>query len=94
MNTMKLRQQAKSLRPTVHIGKAGLTKAVIQEIKKRLDKNKLIKIKILKSALLLSNKKNIVESLSNSTGGLIVDSIGNVVVLAKRTIAGNKKRNN
>ncbi len=45
--------------PTVWIGKEGLTENSIVEIEKQLKKNRMLKIKILKSALQQENKKTI-----------------------------------
>lgn len=47
-NIRELVKRANELKPIIQIGKQGLTKSSIEEIKKHLKKRKLIKIKCLK----------------------------------------------
>jgi len=86
MNTLKSnkkeRVKAQELDPIVRIGKAGLTSTVIEEIKKLLRKKKLIKIKILPSALDSANKEEILSRLIVESGGEVVHKIGFTIVLA------------
>lgn len=48
---MDCRKKAHAIKPTVYIGKDGLTPAVIEEIKAQIRKNHLIKIKLQRAAL-------------------------------------------
>jgi RNA-binding protein len=84
MEIMKLRAKAKTLEPILRIGKNGLTDAVIEEIKKLLRKKRLIKVKMLKSALENKNKKEAVKDLVNKTDAVLIEAVGFVVVLAKK----------
>lgn len=81
-NTKELRGKAQRLDPIVRIGKSGLTGTVVEEIKKLLKKRKLIKIKILPSALDSAGKEEIVSRLVLESGGELVHKIGFTVVLA------------
>lgn len=45
----EFRSRSKNLKPTVRIGKRGMTEEIIEEIKKQLKKNRIIKVKLLKS---------------------------------------------
>ena len=47
----ELKEISIGLRPTIQIGKKGLTIELIEEIKKQLKKKKLLKIKLLKCQL-------------------------------------------
>ena len=48
---MDCRKKAHSIKPTVYIGKDGLTPGIIEEIKAQIKKNHLIKIKLQRGAL-------------------------------------------
>jgi len=97
MNTQKnikeLRTKAQELEPIVRIGKSGLTATVIKEIKKLLRKKKLIKIKILPSALDSADKVELINKLISESGGDLVHKIGFSVVLAykKKRIVKNSQ---
>ena len=45
-----LRSKAKRLEPVLRVGKGGLSNSLIEELKKVLNKRKLVKIKLLKSS--------------------------------------------
>lgn len=74
------RSKAKHLEPVVIIGKSGLTLGTINEIKKIAKKRKLIKVKILSSAL-KNNKKELIKAIVEKTNTSLIEAVGNVVVL-------------
>ena len=84
MDIIKLRSKAKTLEPITRIGKKGLTEAVVAEIRRLLNKRKLIKVKILKSALENKDKKEVMEELVNKTNAVLIEAVGFVVVLARK----------
>lgn len=65
------------------IGKKGLTENQIMEIEKQLKKKRLIKVKILKSALLNQKREQIAEQLAEKTRSRVVDVRGLIVTLSK-----------
>jgi RNA-binding protein len=69
---------------SMNIGKNGISKELISEIKSRIKKHKTLRIKILKSALLKKTKKEIAEEVSNKVKAKIADLRGNTFVLKKR----------
>ncbi|MCJ7714450.1 YhbY family RNA-binding protein [Candidatus Bathyarchaeota archaeon] len=89
MNTSKTKRFVKhklqDASPTVWIGKEGLTTQSIDEIEKQLKKSRMLKIKILKSALQEETKKNIAAKAAQQTGALLVDLRGNIFILYRRT---------
>ena len=89
MNTSKTKRFVKhklqDASPTVWIGKEGLTAQSIEEIEKQLKKSRMLKIKILKSALQEETKKNIANKAAQQTGALLVDLRGNIFILYRRT---------
>ena len=83
MELKELKAKAQQLKPALRIGKSGLTDSVIEEIKAQLKKKKLIKIKLLKSVLAESDKKNVIDELLEKTNAILVSKVGFVVTLHK-----------
>ena len=77
-------EKAKLLEPILRIGKSGLTQGVIDEIKIQLKKNKLIKIKLLKSFLEGKDKKELAKEIAQKTDSELINQVGFVVVLYKK----------
>lgn len=82
----KLINKAKLLVPIVRIGKGGITESMISEIKRQLKDKKLVKIKLLRSAL-TKDRKEIAKELASKTNSELIQLVGFVVVLHKK-IAG------
>lgn len=80
----ELLETAKLLEPVLRIGKSGLTESVIEEIKKQLQKKKLIKIKILKSALEDKDKKELAKEIAQKTDSDLIHQVGFVIVLYRK----------
>jgi putative YhbY family RNA-binding protein len=70
--------------PTVWIGKEGLTIQSLNEIEKQLKKKKMVKIRILKSALQKESKNIIAARSAEQTQALLVDLRGNIFILYRR----------
>jgi len=79
-----LTEKAKQIEPILRIGKSGLTRGAIDEIKVQLKRNKLIKIKLLKSALEGKDKKELGKEIAAKTGSELIHQVGFVVVLHKK----------
>lgn len=78
-----IRKSSLTLKPTVRIGKKGVTEALIKEISKHLDTRRRVKIKILRSALLESTVEDIARRISSETGSRIIQIIGHTFTLYK-----------
>ena len=80
----ELMRRALEISPTVHVGKDGLKDSLYEEIKAQIKKNRLIKLKVLANAD--SETKEIADGIAESTGSVVVDVRGSIVVLTdKRT---------
>lgn len=79
--TIELRGKAQSLKPTVYVGKDGVTEEVVVELGSQLRKNKLVKVKILPSVE--GDRDAIGEQLAGSTQSVLIEIRGRTVVLAK-----------
>jgi RNA-binding protein len=80
-----IRYKLKDEKPTIWIGKDGLTPQLSSEIEKQLDKNKMLKVKILKSALQQDNTaKAIASKAAEQAGASLVEVRGHVFILYRR----------
>ncbi|MBW2996636.1 YhbY family RNA-binding protein [Candidatus Woesearchaeota archaeon] len=86
MTTFKkiMAEKAKYIQPILRIGKAGVTEGAIEEIKRQLKKRKLIKIKLLKSALNGKDKKEMAKEIAEKTRSELIHQVGSVIVLNKK----------
>ena len=81
---LELRGQAAKIEASTHIGKNGVTPSLIEEIKRQLKDNKLIKVKLLKSAVEAMPREEIAKDLAEKTVSELIEVKGNTVVLFKR----------
>ena len=79
-----VRHELKDEKPTIHVGKEGFTPQSACEIDKQLDKNKMVKVRILKSALQEETAKTIAQKASEQTGASIVELRGHVFILYRK----------
>lgn len=82
----KLKIKAMSLSPLVWIGKKGVTDEVINETKKQLKINGLVKVKLLRPSFEgkgKKGKKEIAQALAERTGSDLISVIGFVATLYK-----------
>ena len=81
----QLRAKAKLLEPVVRIGKQGIADSVVEEVRKQLKKKKLVKIKFLSNLAKKADKKALAQELADKTDSIIVEQVGFVVVIYKKT---------
>ncbi len=79
----KLKEKAKTLEPVIRIGKNGLTENTVKEIKKQINKKKLIKVKLLRAFISDKNKKEVAKEIAKKTNSQLIDLVGFVIVLYK-----------
>ena len=75
----KLKSEAVQLKPIINIGKNGLTDAAIEELKKQIKANRLIKIKMLKTTG--ADTKTLAQQLADATKTTLIEVRGSTVVL-------------
>ena len=74
----KLRSLAHHIKPSVYIGKSGLTEGVYASISQSLETHELIKVKFNESKELRSD---LLDSSEDKLSASVVGSIGNTVIL-------------
>ena len=93
--TPKMRRRIKSEfggeKPTIWIGKRQVSNELIKEIEKQLDKRKIVKIKILKSALHEVKASEIATAISRQTEADLVEVRGHTFILYKRRRKSSKE---
>ena len=68
---------------TVLIGKSGVSDQLLKEIGKQLDKNKMVKVKALKTALGSVDTKLFAQRIAEQTGSALVEVRGHTFMLYK-----------
>ena len=76
-----LRGLGQRLEPTVHIGQAGLTDALLTSLNQALDSHELVKVKFHAHK---DEKKQLAPQLAERTGSVLVQRVGHVVVLYRQ----------
>jgi RNA-binding protein len=80
-----VRHELKEEKPTIWVGKEGLTSQVQAEVEKQLQKTKMVKIRILPSALQGDvTAKVIATKAAEQTDSALVEVRGHVFILYRR----------
>jgi RNA-binding protein len=82
---LKLKKEISSQKPTIWIGKDGITTQILKEVTKQLDSREMIKVKILKSALKNKKVNNIAFKIAEETESKLIDMRGHTFLLFKKT---------
>jgi RNA-binding protein len=77
----QLKNEATKIKPIINVGKNGITDSVVEEIKKQVKANRLVKIKMLKTSAEGEDIKTSAEKLAEATKTTLVDVRGSTVVL-------------
>ena len=81
---LHVRHKLKDENPTAWIGKDGLTPQLAIEIDKQLEKNKMVKVRILKTALQTETARAIATNAAEQTNSSLVEVRGHVFILYRR----------
>jgi len=76
-----LRKIANPLKPTVMLGKQGLTAQIIEKVIRELDAHELIKVRFLEFK---DERSELTETIMAQTGSALVGLIGNVAILYRQ----------
>ena len=84
----EFRAQANSLKPMLHIGKDGISDALVAQARETLLAHELVKCRVLETALLTANEA--ADALAEATGADFVSAAGSTFVIYKN----NPNKNN
>ncbi|MGB9915648.1 MAG: YhbY family RNA-binding protein [Candidatus Bathyarchaeales archaeon] len=79
-----IKYKLKDESPTIWIGKEGLTPQLSNEIEKQLAQKKMLKIKILKTALEHETAQAIAMKAAEQVGATLVEVRGHVFIIYRR----------
>ncbi len=88
-NKQKLKGIAHSIKPSIIIGKEGLSKGTINSINNVLEHKELIKIKFNSFR---DEKHSIAKSIEDSCEATIIGQIGNILILFKQNSDIDKRK--
>lgn len=77
----QLKADASKISPILNIGKNGVSDSLIEELNKQIKANRLVKVKVLKSAEEGKDLKTIADELAQATRSTLIDVRGRTVVL-------------
>jgi RNA-binding protein len=80
----KLFQKSGVTKPTVWIGKEGVTASVLDQIKVQLKVNQLVKAKVQRSGLSSESVREVAEKVAKETSSTLVDARGRTFTLYKK----------
>lgn len=80
-----LKDEAKSIKASIAIGKEGLKDTIINQIKLYVKANKICKVKLSRAFLDAQemSKKDLAQKITELTNTTLITQIGNVVVVYK-----------
>ncbi|OGS56924.1 MAG: hypothetical protein A3K60_01915 [Euryarchaeota archaeon RBG_19FT_COMBO_56_21] len=78
---IELRGKGQAIQATVYVGKDGISDKVLDEISRQLDKNKLVKVKLLPAVE--QDRKEAAQELAIKSSSVLVEVRGRTVLLAK-----------
>ena len=81
---LHVRHKLKDENQTAWIGKDGLTPQLSTQIDKQLEKNRMVKVKILKTALQQETAQAVAVKAAEQTGASLVEVRGHVFILYRR----------
>ncbi len=79
-----VRHELKEEGPTIWVGKEGLSPQVVEQVENQLQRAKMIKIRILKSALATETAKDIATRTANQVGAALVEVRGHVFIIYRK----------
>ncbi|KKH46377.1 RNA-binding protein [Methanosarcina sp. 1.H.T.1A.1] len=77
----QLKSDASKISPILNIGKNGVTETLIEELNNKLKVNRLVKVRVLKSAEEGKDLKTIAAEIAAATRSTLIDVRGRTVVL-------------
>lgn len=80
---LRIKRRMAEEKPTVWIGKNGVTEEVVDEVKKQLKSNEIVKIRVLKKAFTQQSMKEVTNKLVDHTVSELIDARGHTLILYK-----------
>ncbi len=91
-DTKQLRAIGHKLKPVVTVAGNGLTESVCAELERALGDHELIKVKLAVGSR--EGRAAVAQDICDRTGARLIQSIGNVVVILRRTASPDPRLSN
>jgi RNA-binding protein len=76
------------LKPTIHVGKDGITDSLIEEVKLQVKTRKVVKIRMLPAS---GDEKDVIANeISERSGAILVDVRGSIILLTQQDFLNGK----
>jgi len=79
----RIKRELSAERPTVWVGKEGATPQIMNEIGRQLEQKKMVKAKILKTALQTEGARDIASRIAGQTDSSLIEVRGHTFILYK-----------
>ena len=79
----RIKRELSAEKPTVWVGKEGATPQVMNEIGRQLDQRKMVKAKILKTALQSEEARDVASRIASQTDSSLIEVRGHTFILYK-----------
>jgi RNA-binding protein len=89
MSKKELVKMGSEIKPTVHVGKEGLTEGIVEEVRNQVKRNKVVKVRVLPAAGM--DKDELAAELEERTGTRCVETRGFTVLLCEPKVYEEKK---
>ncbi len=80
---LRIKREMSAEKPTIWIGKKGMSSQTMNEVSRQLDQNEIVKVKVLKAALKDEEAKNVAAKIAQETDSSLIDVRGHTFVLYK-----------
>ncbi|MCW3986375.1 MAG: YhbY family RNA-binding protein [Candidatus Bathyarchaeota archaeon] len=80
----RIKRELSAERPTVWIGKNGISQEVLVEVDGQLERTEMVKVRILKAALEENNAKAIADEIAQQTESVLVEVRGHTFMLYRK----------
>lgn len=84
----RIKHELSAEKPTVWIGKNGISEDVLAEIDKQLEKTEMVKVKILKTALGKDKAKMTANKVAQQTDSTLVEVRGHTLIVYRKKKKG------
>ena len=79
----RIRSEMSTEKPTIWVGKKGITPQLVEEALKQLDRRHVIKVRFLRSALVGTDRESLAKELEKATESVLVELRGHTAVYYK-----------
>lgn len=79
----RIKSEMSTEKPTLWVGKKGITPQLVEEALKHLDRRQVLKVRFLKSALAEADRETLARELERATESTLVEIRGHTAVFYK-----------